>query len=135
MNNRRTVLGLAVVGVLLGVVASPRSGVAENLSEAEVNVTDVVFDGGWFAPETTKVPKEAVDALVNASANVVGASYHPVALLGTQVVAGINFCMLCEVTPATENPEPHYAIVIAGQGVNGATYTLQTYDFTAEDAE
>ena len=104
-------------------------------SEAEVNVTDVVFDGGWFAPETTKVPKEAVDALVNASANVVGASYHPVALLGTQVVAGINFCMLCEVTPATENPEPHYAIVIAGQGVNGATYTLQTYDFTAEDAE
>jgi len=104
-------------------------------SEAEVNVTDVVFDGGWFAPETTKVPKEAVDALVKASANVVGATYHPVVLLGTQIVAGINYCMLCEVTPVTENPESHYAIVVVSQGVDATTSVLQTYDFTAEDAK
>ena len=104
-------------------------------SEAEVKVTDQVIDGGWFAPETYKVPKEAVDALVKASEHVVGASYHPVLLLGTQVVAGINYCMLCEVTPVTENAESHYAIVILSQGVGGTTSVLETYDFTEENAE
>ena len=104
-------------------------------SEAEVKVTDQVIDGGWFAPETYKVPKEAVDALVKASEHVVGASYHPVLLLGTKVVAGINYCMLCEVTPVTENAESHYAIVILSQGVGGTTSVLETYDFNEENAE
>ena len=104
-------------------------------SEAEVLVTDVVFDGGWFAPETTKLPKEAVDALLKASANVVGATYRPVVLLGTQIVAGINYCMLCEVTPVTENPETHYSIVVVSQGIDGANSVLQTYDFTADEGK
>ena len=97
--------------------------------------TGTVIDGGWFAPETYKVPKEAVDALVKASEHVVGASYHPVLLLGTKVVAGINYCMLCEVTPVTENAESHYAIVILSQGVGGTTSVLETYDFNEENAE
>ncbi len=104
-------------------------------SEAKVNVTDVVIDGGWVAPETPELTKEAVNALKAASEHVVGAAYAPVVLLGTQVVAGTNYCLLCEVTPVTENAESHYAVVIVYEGADGNTSVLETYDFTADAAE
>ena len=104
-------------------------------SEAEVMVKEEVIDGGWFAPETSKLSKEVLDVLKKASANVAGAVYTPVVLLGTQVVAGFNYSMLCEITPVTENPESHYAIVVVNQSADGTTSILETYDFVAEDAK
>lgn len=99
-------------------------------SDAEVRVTDEVTDGGWFAPETPDVTNEAGEALLAASKNVVGAAYNPVALLGTQVVAGTNYTLLCEVTPVTENAESHYSIVIVTVGADENTYILETLDFS-----
>ena len=98
-------------------------------------VKEEVIDGGWFAPETSKLSKEVLDVLKKASANVAGAVYTPVVLLGTQVVAGFNYSMLCEITPVTENPESHYAIVVVNQSADGTTSILETYDFVAEDAK
>lgn len=101
-------------------------------SEAEVQVTDEAIDGGWTLPESFEVTEDAASSLRKASENVVGASYHPVALLGIQVVAGTNYCLLCEITPVTENPESHYAVVVVYNGADGNTHVLETFDFTAE---
>lgn len=58
--------------------------------------------GGWAAPEDlSSVPltEEAQKAFDKAIGNFVGSSIEPMALLGTQVVAGINYAILCRVTP------------------------------------
>ena len=99
-------------------------------SDAEVLVTDEVIDGGWTAPATPDVTDEAAEALLAAAKNAVGATYNPVALLGTQVVAGTNYSILCEITPVTENAEAHYAVVIVYSGADGSTSILETYDLT-----
>ena len=104
-------------------------------SEAKVPETDVMIDGGWIAPETPELTTEAFNALKASSEAVVGAAYAPVVLLGTQVVAGMNYCMLCEITPVTENAESHYAVVVVYEGVDGNTSVIETYDFTADAAE
>lgn len=102
-------------------------------SEAEVLVTKEATDGGWTAPETPELTEDAVKALRHATEKVVGASYSPVVLIGTQVVAGTNYSMLCEITPVSENPEPHYAVVTVYQGADKTTSILETIDFTADE--
>ena len=104
-------------------------------SDAKVNVTAEVIDGGWAAPETPDVTEEAGKALQAAVSQMVGAQYNPLALIGTQVVAGTNYCLLCEITPVVENPEPHYSVVTVYEGADGTTSVVETFDFAAEATE
>ena len=104
-------------------------------SDAKVNVTKEAIDGGWVAPENPDVTEEAGKALQASVANLVGAQYNPVALLGTQVVAGTNYCLLCEVTPVVENPETHYSVVTVYEGTDGTTSVVETFDFAPEATE
>lgn len=63
-----------------------------------------VLAGGWYAPnEVTSLPlpNEAKSALDKALSGFVGSNIKPMALLGTQVVAGTNYAILCRVTPVT----------------------------------
>ena len=63
-----------------------------------------VLAGGWYAPnEVTSLPlpDEAKAALDKALSGFVGSNIEPMALLGTQVVAGTNYAILCRVTPVT----------------------------------
>lgn len=101
-------------------------------SDAKVNVTAEVIDGGWVAPETPDVTEEAGTALQAAVSQMVGAQYNPLALMGTQVVAGTNYCLLCEITPVVENPESHYSVVTVYQGADGTTSVVETLDFSAQ---
>ena len=101
-------------------------------SNAKVNVTAEVIDGGWVAPETPDVTEEAGKALQAAVSQMVGAQYNPLALMGTQVVAGTNYCLLCEITPVVENPESHYSVVTVYQGADGTTSVVETLDFSAQ---
>ena len=102
-------------------------------SKAEVLVTKEATDGGWTAPASPEITKEVADTLAKATEKTVGAAYSPVVLLGTQVVAGTNYSILCEVTPVTENPEAHYAVVTVYQGADGTASVLETVDFTAAE--
>lgn len=104
-------------------------------SGATVPESDAVVDGGWTATETPELTPESTDSLYKAGNGVVGSSFEPVALLGIQVVAGTNYCMLCEVTPVVEKPETSYAIVVVFMGADGTTNVLETFDFTADAAE
>ncbi|MBO6054337.1 MAG: hypothetical protein J6P31_02335 [Oscillospiraceae bacterium] len=58
--------------------------------------------GGWYVPEAQTVlplPESAQTAFEKACGSFVGSSIEPMVLLGTQVVAGTNYAILCRVTP------------------------------------
>ena len=61
--------------------------------------------GGWenVPHETAELPADAQAAFDKAVEGLVGAEYVPVALLSTQVVAGTNYCILCQITPVAPN--------------------------------
>lgn len=82
--------------------------------------------GGWevISQEEGKIPEEAKAALEKAQETLLGASYKPLALLGTQLVAGTNYCILCEISPVVPNPVPHFALVYVYADLEGnATIT------------
>ena len=69
--------------------------------------------GGWemAACEAAALPEDAQLAFDKALEGLVGAEYTPVALLGTQLVAGTNYCVLCQITPVVPDAVPGWALV------------------------
>ena len=83
--------------------------------------------GGWFAnvENPTDIPQDVLDAFNAAMEGREGCVYKPVALLGSQVVAGMNYCLLCETTLAVPDAQPCFALVYFYDGVNGEKEVLK----------
>ena len=63
--------------------------------------------GAWEVPDSiagAKLPAEADEAFTAAMEQYTGVSANPVVLLGSQVVAGANYKVLCIGAPVTQNP-------------------------------
>ena len=86
--------------------------------------------GGWsaYTDEPTEIPAEALDALNAALSGLEGCVYKPIALLGTQVVAGTNYCFLCETTVVVPDAQPSYALVYVFDGLEGEHELLRVQD-------
>ena len=84
--------------------------------------------GGWSYAESPEVTAEMQIRLEKALEGLAGAVYAPVANLGTQVVAGLNRCLLCQVTPVVPDPQPHYALVYVYEDLQGGAELLQVVD-------
>ena len=84
--------------------------------------------GGWSYAEDAAVTDEMQARLNKALEGLAGASYAPVANLGSQVVAGLNRCLLCQVTPVVPNAQPHYALVYVYEKLDGGAELLQVID-------
>lgn len=105
---KKALRSLAAVLAVSAVIANiPVSAYADNTVKP---VTEITFSmdsgdnivGGW-AINTGEVSlnanKNAKNAFKKATKGVEGESYKAIALLGTQVVAGTNYAILCRVTP------------------------------------
>lgn len=101
---------------------------AEAPAETEEGVT-----GAYEEPETPEVTAEAKAALTKACEGLTGASYEAKALLGTQVVAGTNYKLLCKITPIVPDGVPHYAIVTVYADLEGKAEITETVDFEKAD--
>ena len=75
--------------------------------------------GGWQTPDTPELTPEAQAAFDKAMEGLVGVRYVPVALLGTQLVSGMNYCILCEATVVYPGAEPYYARVTIYEDLKG----------------
>ena len=84
--------------------------------------------GAWSYAEDPAVSEEMQTRLNKALEGMVGASYAPVANLGSQVVAGLNRCLLCQVTPVVPNAQPHYALVYVYETLDGGAELMQVID-------
>ena len=87
------------------------------------------FVGGYTEPETPEVTKEAANALKKASETLTGATHEAKALLGTQVVSGTNYMLLCKTTPSVPNGEPYYTIVTVYEDLKGNCEITDTSEF------
>ena len=92
-----------------------------------------VLAGGWQIPETPEMTEEAQAAFEKACETLTGGVYTPVALLATQVVAGMNYSILCSAEPSTsvENPETWYTIIHVYADLDGNAEITDTFDFGA----
>ena len=75
-----------------------------NYTQGESAAPAELMPGGWYGPDETTVlplPEDARKAFDKAMEDLDGSSVEPMALLGTQVVAGTNYAVLCRVTPVT----------------------------------
>ena len=96
---------------------------------AEPIPSEETLDGGWAYAESPEVTDEMKARLEKALAETVGAEYEPVANLGTQVVAGLNRCLLCRITPVVPNPVSHYALVYVYEALDGSAEITDVFDF------
>lgn len=91
--------------------------------------------GGWTAMEgdPTQIPEEVLTAFTKATEDLEGCTYTPVALLAAQVVAGTNYCLLCQTQIVTPDAPIGYALVYFYEALDGSASLLkvQEIDFCA----
>ena len=78
--------------------------------------------GGWEVNTgSTSISKNAAAkaAFKKATAELLGVSYQPIAVLGTQVVAGTKYAILCKATPVIPDAVPDITIMYIYENVDG----------------
>lgn len=78
--------------------------------------------GGWEVNTgSTSISKNAAAkaAFKKATADLLGVSYQPIAVLGTQVVAGTKYAILCRATPVIPDAAPDITIMYIYENVDG----------------
>lgn len=93
--------------------------------------------GGWTPTEgdPTQISEEVLAAFARAMEGLVGCTYTPVALLAAQVVAGTNYCLLCQTQIVTPDAPIGYALVYFYEALDGSANLLKVQDveFSAFD--
>ena len=84
--------------------------------------------GGWSYAQDPAVTDEMKARLTKALEGMVGATYVPVANLGEQVVAGLNRCLLCRLTPVIPNAQSKYALVYVYEDLQGGATLSKVID-------
>lgn len=84
--------------------------------------------GAWEEAETPAMTEDATAAFEKATENFVGVDYVPVALLSQQVVAGVQYRILCEATVVYPGAEMHYAVVSVYVSPEGNANILSVTD-------
>ena len=110
-------LGVVVTGnLLLFQVSAADKGQQTNATEAqeEKETVDAKTQdnlvGAYQQPESPVITDEISQLCHKAFEDMLGAEYEPVALLGTQVVAGTNYRILFICTPVVPDAEGTYSI-------------------------
>ncbi len=120
-----------------GAASSPAAA-SETAAASSTSVTSdaaesiaMNVDGGWdISSSEYSLDKhaDAKNALDKALEGLNGADYEPVAYIGSQVVAGTNYCILCKITPVVPNATPSYALVYVYEDLDGNAEIIDTQD-------
>ena len=118
--------------VIAGAIEAWMQIMTERMSQEEwMETTNAeAMTGGWenVPHETAELPADAQAAFDKAVDSLVGAEYVPVALLSTQVVAGTNYCILCQITPVVPDATPTWALVYIYADLDGNAEITNVYE-------
>ncbi len=113
--------------------------------DGSVELTDVInsgvetwiseLPGGWSQADSPVITEELSSLLDKAFESMLGADYTPLALLSTQVVAGRNYCFLCEQTVVVPDAQPEYVFVYLYEDLDGNAQITEVAHFAADAAE
>jgi predicted small lipoprotein YifL len=120
-NIRKYISLLLALMLVLALAACGDAPAAEESAPAENAPAQV---GGWTIPEDAAVSEEARAAFDKALEGLTGVSYQPVALVGTQLVSGTNYCILCEARVVYPDAVPYYALVYVYADLQGGAKIL-----------
>jgi len=96
----------AIVTVYKDVAGDATVSNIAKIDPADVNTkenADEVESGSWYSEEKENAA-EVPESVKNALDMNIGVTLSPIAVLGTQVVAGTNYCVLCYGTTVTAEP-------------------------------
>ena len=82
--------------------------------------------GGWSVPEDDA---DALAAFESAAAKITDAKYTPVAVMGQQVVSGMNYCLLCRADAS--GAQPCYCFVQVYRDLQGSAEVMKVTSFSA----
>lgn len=103
-----------------------------DVKKSELDVPPAGLMGGWQAPESPAIDEDLAGYFAKASEGWTGSLITPVALVGSQVVAGMNYRVLCTVAPVESDALPHYALVTLYKDLQGGCTFTDIVDFPAE---
>ena len=132
----------AVPGYYLVYVYADLQGNAEVLKiDTLLEAADANVDGGWGintgdpAFENNAEVKAAYEKAL-ASMVVAGGEMEPVAYLGSQIVSGCNYLVLCRVKAVVDDPSTELALVtVYVDPLGNASISTDDMDFSAQDGE
>ena len=87
--------------------------------KCKVKVEIAPMVGAWERAEDPTIPEIAKAKIKEFNDTIDGVSYEPVAILATQLVAGMNYRVLCKKTVITPEAKTNYAIIEIGFDLNG----------------
>ena len=101
---------------------TPYGEVDENAAAAEA------MPGSWTVPENDEA---GFAAFKKAAEGLVGAGHTPIRVLGTQLVSGSNYCLLCRSIGVYPGAEPYYTLITVYEKLSGEA---EITDITELDA-
>ena len=102
---------------------------AAGLAMAEGTLGGETKTGGWAAAENPEITEEVRAVFDKGTEGLLGVNYTPVALLGSQVVAGRNYAILCQAAVVAPNAHPSWKILYLYQDLEGNVSILNIADF------
>ena len=86
--------------------------------------------GGWSYAESTEITDDMKKVMEKATETLTGATYEPVAYIGSQVVAGTNHAILCKSTPSVAelNGATTYVLIYVYEDLQGNCEITETTD-------
>ncbi len=138
---KKTVCLLLIAAVLLSLAACGQKqdrGEPVDLRDPEgENVPDNMLGGdgapgalvgGWTPSASPELSEDRLAVFEKALEGLVGVSYTPVAYLGSQVVAGMNHCYLCQAQLVYPGAQPSYKLMYIYEAPDGSCEILSVAD-------
>ena len=86
--------------------------------------------GGWAYAESAEITDAIKKVMEKATETLTGATYEPVAYVGSQVVAGTNHAILCKCVPSVPSADnsANYVLVYVYEDLQGNCQITETTD-------
>ncbi|MBP5260996.1 MAG: hypothetical protein J6Z43_02570 [Clostridiales bacterium] len=107
-------IALGLTATLVAGVATACTGKTDETTSSDVEVTGEagnVLLGGWQLADSSEITDEMRAMFDDAFTEFAGAGYTQLAFIASQVVAGRNYCFLCQGQVVAPDTDPFYALV------------------------
>ncbi len=118
--------------MLLGLAGCGKNEVKAEAETMENTEETISVPGGWEKTEDPSVPDHVKDLFDRITEKLLGMEYVPVAYIGSQIVNGTNYRILCRIAPVVPDGKETWAIVTIHEELDGEGSLLEVEDFEAE---